>query len=256
MTGVQTCALPISASGAETAAQSKYVAPIKGTDNEKMNKSKQLKTDLDDDLQGIEIVFDGEESETDDKLPFPQPDDSLQQPAPVIVEQNSPLSVVEETESDVNGSSQFSHMATPLASNADENAQSEFSSRISVSRPEMPLTRETSVSSDKRLFEQSDDFSIKNSSGFDSATGANSSGFSAPIYSNRPATSVQLPADSRITPQNFYPKSSSQYASNIPVAAGSRGIYEQKVLPNQPPLPPMLPPTISPVSSLTSSTHL
>ncbi|KAG8501130.1 hypothetical protein CXB51_003259 [Gossypium anomalum] len=122
-----------------------------------LNKSKQLKSDLDDDLQGIDIVFDGEESETDDKLPFPQPDDNLQQPAPVIFEQSSPQSVVEETESDVNGSSQFSHMATPLASNADENAQSEFSSRMSVSRSEMSLTREPSVSSDKKFFEQSDD---------------------------------------------------------------------------------------------------
>ncbi|XVF76085.1 hypothetical protein PTKIN_Ptkin13bG0237800 [Pterospermum kingtungense] len=242
------------ASGAETAAQSKNAALINGTDNEKVNKSKQLKTDLDDDLQGIDIVFDGEESETDDKLPFPQPDDNLQQPAPVMVEQSSPHSVVEETESDVNGSSQFSHMATPLASNADEYAQSEFSSRMSVSRPEMPLTREPSVSSDKKFFEQSDDSknatSLKNSSGFDSATGANSSGFSAPIYSNTPVTSVQLPADPRMTPQNFYPKSGQQYAGNMPVAAGSRGIYEQKVLPNQPPLPPMPPPsTISPVQS-------
>ncbi|XWS66566.1 hypothetical protein CRYUN_Cryun05aG0210500 [Craigia yunnanensis] len=242
------------ASGAETAAQSKNAAPINGTDNEKVNNSKQLKTDPDDDLQGIDIVFDGEESETDDKLPFPQPDDNLQQPAPVIVEQSSPHSVVEETESDVNGSSQFSHMAIPLSSNFDENAQSEFSSRMSVSRPEMPLTRESSVSSDNKFFKQSDDsknaISIKNSSRFDSATGANSSGFSAPVYSNRPATSVQLPADSRINPQNFYPKSSPQYASNTSVAAGSRGIYEQKVLPNQPPLPPMPPPsTISPVQS-------
>ncbi|XP_022766948.1 uncharacterized protein LOC111311650 [Durio zibethinus] len=191
------------ASGAEAVSQSMNAAPINGTDNEKLNKSKQLKTDLDDDLQGIDIVFDGEESETDDQLPFPQPDDNLQQPAPVIVEQSSPHSVVEETESDVNGNSQFSHMATPLAANVDENAQ----------------------------------------------TGANSSGFSAPVYST-PTTSLQLPADSRVTPQNFYPKSSPQYVSNIPVAAGSRGLYERKVLPNQPPLPPMPPPsTISPIQS-------
>ncbi|KAK8562208.1 hypothetical protein V6N12_049255 [Hibiscus sabdariffa] len=240
------------ASGAETAAQSKNSAPINGSDNEKVNKSKQLKSDLDDDLQGIDIVFDGEESETDDKLPFPQPDDNLQQPAPVIFEQSSPQSVVEETESEINENSQFSHMGTPLASNADENAQSEFSSRMSVSRPEMSLTREPSVSSDKKYFEQSDDSknagSIKNPSGFDSV--ANISGFSAPVYSNVPATSVQLPADSRMTPQNFYPKSNAQYGSNIPVASGSRGLYEQKVLPNQPPLPPMPPPpTILPVQS-------
>ncbi|KAK8690351.1 hypothetical protein V6N13_089044 [Hibiscus sabdariffa] len=240
------------ASGAETAAQSKNSAPINGSDNEKVNKSKQLKSDLDDDLQGIDIVFDGEESETDDKLPFPQPDDNLQQPAPVIFEHSSPQSVVEETESDINENSQFSHMGTPLASNADENAQSEFSSRMSVSRPEISLTREPSVSSDKKYFEQSDDSknagSIKNSSGFDSV--ANISGFSAPVYSNVPATSVQLPADSRMTPQNFYPKSNAQYGSNIPVASGSRGLYEQKVPPNQPPLPPMPPPpTIFPVQS-------
>ncbi|KAE8715295.1 hypothetical protein F3Y22_tig00110183pilonHSYRG00100 [Hibiscus syriacus] len=242
------------ASGAETAAQSKNSAPINGPDNEKVNKSKQLKSDLDDDLQGIDIVFDGEESETDDKLPFPQPDDNLQQPAPVIFKQSSPQSVVEETESDVNGNSQFSHLGAPLASNADENAQSEFSSRMSVSRAEMFLTREPSVSSDKKYFEQSDESknagSFKNSSGFDSAAGANSSGFSAPVYSNAPAISVQLPADSRISPQNFYPKSNAQYGSNISVASGSRGLYEQKVLPNLPPLPQIPPPpTILPVQS-------
>ncbi|KAK8672102.1 hypothetical protein V6N13_110476 [Hibiscus sabdariffa] len=244
------------ASGAETTSQSKNAAPINGPDNEKVNKSKQLKSDPDDDLQGIDIVFDGEESETDDKLPFPQPDDNLQQPAPVIFEQSSPQSVVEETESDVNGNSQYSHMGTPLASNADENAQSEFSSRMSVSRPEMSLTRESSISSDKKYFEQSDDSKnavlIKNSGGFDSAAGANGSGFSAPVYSNAPAISVQLPADSRITPQKFYPKSNAQYGStsNIPVASGSRGLYEHKVLPNQPPLPPMPPPpTILPVQT-------
>ncbi|KAE8717059.1 putative ATP-dependent RNA helicase DHX36-like isoform X1 [Hibiscus syriacus] len=242
------------ASGPETAAQSKNAAAINGPDNEKVNKSKQLKSDLDDDLQGIDIVFDGEESETDDKLLFPQPDDNLQQPAPVIFEQSSPQSVVEETESDVNGNSQFSHMGAPLASNADENGQSEFSSRMSVSRPEMSLTREPSVSSDKKYFEQSDESksagSFKNSSGFDSAAGANSSGFSAPVYSNAPAISVQLPADSRITLQYFYPKSNAQYGSNISVASGSRGLYEQKVLPNQPTLPQMPPPpTILPVQS-------
>ncbi|KAK8715597.1 hypothetical protein V6N13_042928 [Hibiscus sabdariffa] len=244
------------ASGAETTSQSKNAAPINGPDNEKVNKSKQLKSDPDDDLQGIDIVFDGEESETDDKLPFPQPDDNLQQPAPVIFEQSSPQSVVEETESDVNGNSQYSHMGTPLASNADENAQSEFSSRMSVSRPEMSLTRESSISSDKKYFEQSDDSKnsvlIKNSGGFDAAAGANGSGFSAPVYSNAPAISVQLPADSRITPQTFYPKSSAQYGStsNIPMASGSRGLYEYKVLPNQPPLPPMPPPpTILPVQT-------
>ncbi|CAA0831811.1 embryo defective 2016 [Striga hermonthica] len=37
----------------------------------KSNKSQSLKPDLDDDLQGIDIVFDAEEAEPDDKLPLP-----------------------------------------------------------------------------------------------------------------------------------------------------------------------------------------
>ncbi|GKV31944.1 hypothetical protein SLEP1_g40595 [Rubroshorea leprosula] len=236
---------PGSTTGVEAATQPKNVASGDEADPEKGNKSKQLKTDLDDDLQGIDIVFDGEESETDDKLPFPQPDDNLQQPAPVMVEQSSPHSVVEETESDVNGSGQFSHMGTPLT-NLDENPQSEFSSRMSVSRPDIPLNREPSISSDKKFFEQSDEtknvIPVKNSSGFGSVAAANSSGFAVP-YSNAPATSLQMPSDSRMIPQNFYPKSSPQYASNIPVVTGSRGMY-------QPPLPPMPPPSaITPVQS-------
>lgn len=226
---------PGSTIGGDTATQPKNVAPGNDADAEKVNKSKQLKTDLDDDLQGIDIVFDGEESETDDRLPFPQPDDNLQQPASVMVEQSSPHSVVEETESEVNGSSHFSQMGTPIASNNDENAQSEFSSRMSVSRPDIPLHREPSISSDKKFFEQSDETRnatpVRNSSGFDSVAAANSSGFPAPPYSNTP----QLP------PHNFYPKSNSQYGSNVHGA--SRGIYDQKVLPNQPPLPPMPPPS-------------
>ncbi|XP_023749137.1 protein virilizer homolog isoform X2 [Lactuca sativa] len=114
------------------------------TNSEKMNKSKQIKPDLDDDLQGVNIVFGGEESESDsdDRLPFPQPDDNLQQPESVIPEQNSPRSIVEETESDANESSRH----------FDEKSQSDFSSRISVSRPEMSLTREPSISSEKKPY--------------------------------------------------------------------------------------------------------
>lgn len=230
---------PIAAVVGEPSAQVKNEAPANEAEKEKVSKSKQLKTDLLDDLQGIDIVFDGEESESDDKLPFPQPDDILQQPAPVIVEQRSPHSIVEETESDVNESSQFPHSGTPLGSHVDENTQSEFSSRMSVSRPEMPLTREPSVSSDKKFFEQSDDLKnvvpVKTSTGLDSVPAASTSGFP-----------VQLPVDSRMTPQNFYMKNSPQHAS------GSRGMYDRKVPLNQPPLPPMPPPsTISPVISLT-----
>ncbi|EEF38272.1 conserved hypothetical protein [Ricinus communis] len=232
----------------EPSAQLKNAAPSGDADKENVNKSKQLKSDPDDDLQGIDIVFDGEESEPDDKLPFPQPDDNLQQPAPVVVDQSSPHSIVEETESDVNGSGQFPHLGTPLASNGDENTQSEFSSRMSISRPEMPLTREPSVSSDKKFFDHSDEtknlISVKTSTGFDSVAAASTSGFPTSIYNKASASSAQLAVDSRVTPQNFYAKNSPQNAS------GSRGIYEQKVPLNQPPLPPMPPPPIiSPLAS-------
>ncbi|CAK7342049.1 unnamed protein product [Dovyalis caffra] len=217
----------------EPSVQVKNATPVNDVDKEK-DKSKQLKTVLDDDLQGIDIVFDGEESESDDKLLFPQPDDNLQQLAPVIVEQSSPHSIVEETESDVNEISQFSHSRTPLASHVDESTPSEFSSRMSASRPEMPLTREPSVSSDKKFFEQHDDSknAIKTSTGFDSVPAATTSGFP-----------VQMPVDSRMPPQNFYMKNSPQHSS------GSRGLYDRKIPLNQPTLPPMPPPTISPIMS-------
>ncbi|KAL5742054.1 hypothetical protein ACOSP7_028786 [Xanthoceras sorbifolium] len=239
----------------EAVAQVKSIATTSDTQKEKVDKSKQLKSDLDDDLQGIDIVFDDEESEPDDKLPFPQLDDNLQQPATVMVEQSSPHSIVEETESDVNENSQFSRLGTPLASNADEKTQSEFSSRMSVSRPEVPLTREPSVSSDKKFFEQSDDsrnvITVKTSGAFDSGAAANSSGFFASPYNNAPVASI--PIDSRMMSHNYYRKNSPQRAANVPAAAGSRGLYDQKVMLNQPPLPPMPPPQlISPVISQAS----
>ncbi|XP_041028654.1 protein virilizer homolog isoform X1 [Juglans microcarpa x Juglans regia] len=240
----------------EAAALGKNVGPENGADLEKF-KSKQLKTELDDELQGIDIVFDGEESESDDKLPFPQPDDNLQQPAPLIGEQSSPRSIVEETESDVNENSQFSHLSTTIASNVDENAQSEFSSLMSVSRPEMRLTREPSVSSDKKYFEQSDEtknvFPVKISGRFDSAAATGSSGFPASVYSGSSASSLQLPVESRMTPQKIYANNNPQIPFNVPGAMGSQGLYDQRFPPNQPPLPPMPPPpTILPVISQTS----
>ena len=245
---------PVVSAVGEVAAQAKNAAPENDADMEKFNKSRQIKADLDDDLQGIDIVFDGEESEPDEKLPFPQPDDNLQQPASVIVEQSSPRSIVEETESDVNENSQFSRLGTPLALNVNENPESEFSSRMSVSRPERPLTREPSVSSEKKYFEQSDD--MKNvipamtPSRYDSAGAAISSGFPASTYGKASASSGPLMVDSRMVQPNFYLKNSSQQAGNMALATGSQGLYDQKFMLNQPPLPPMPPPpTISPIIS-------
>ena len=245
---------PVVSAVGEVVAQAKNAAPENDADMEKFNKSRQIKADLDDDLQGIDIVFDGEESEPDEKLPFPQPDDNLQQPASVIVEQSSPRSIVEETESDVNENSQFSRLGTPLALNVNENPESEFSSRMSVSRPERPLTREPSVSSEKKYFEQSDD--MKNvipamtPSRYDSAGAAISSGFPASTYGKASVSSVPLMVDSRMVQPNFYLKNSSQQAGNMALATGSQGLYDQKFMLNQPPLPPMPPPpTISPIIS-------
>ncbi|XP_028185575.1 protein virilizer homolog [Glycine soja] len=225
----------------------KNASPVKPTDTEKLNKSKQLKTDLDDDLQGIDIVFDGEGSDPDDKLPFPQLDDNLQQPAPAIVEQSSPHSIVEETESDVVDSSQFSQMGTPLGSNIDENAQSEFSSKMSGSRPDMSLTRESSVSSDRKSAEQLDDsknVQARPSGRYDSV--ASNTSFPMSLYNN-PSASMQSPADSRMVSQNYLLKTSPQHGG---IASGSQGLYDQRFMPNQPPLPPMPPPpTVLPVIS-------
>ncbi|KAA8516811.1 hypothetical protein F0562_017079 [Nyssa sinensis] len=247
---------PVGMSVGDATAQVKNPPLENDTDAEKSSKSMQLKPDLDDDLQGIDIVFEGEDSESDDKLPFPQPDDNLQQPSSVVMEQSSPHSIVEETESDVNESNQFSHMGTPSASNVDENTQSEFSSRMSVSRPEMSLNREPSISSDKKYFEQSDDVKnvpVRTTGGFDSPGAANSSRFSASVYSKASASSVQLPVDSRMPPTNFYPKNNLQQPGIVPLGTVSQGFYEQKYQLNQPPLPPMPPPpTIAPLQSQTS----
>ncbi|KAL1813356.1 hypothetical protein ACET3Z_023421 [Daucus carota] len=213
------------------AAQVKAANPEKEADAE-VGKSKQVKPDLDDDLQGIDIVFDGEESDSDDKLPFPQPDDNLQQPSSVIVEQNSPHSVVAETESDINDS-QFSGMSTPIASNFDENTWNDFSSRSAKSQQNMSLTREGSVSTDKKYIRQSEDaknFAATTSSGFGSMYGRNS----------RPSAQVE----SRMPRPGYYSKNNPQ------AVVSSQGYYDQKFQLNQPPLPPMPPPpTVSPAQS-------
>nr|XP_043628219.1 protein virilizer homolog isoform X2 [Erigeron canadensis] len=195
--------------------QVKNTPPENDPDAEKTNKSMQLRPDLDDDLQGVNIEFGGEESGSDDGLPFPQPDDNLPQPSSVIDEQNSPHSIVEETESD-------SRLGTPSKSNFDDNNQSDFSSRISVSRPEMSLTREPSISSEKKYFENND--KLEKSSGFSSSINVKNS---------------KSIADSRV-PHNLYP--------NLGQADNSKEFYEQKFPLAQPPLPPMPPPSnISPV---------
>lgn len=242
---------PVGMASSDATAQPKVAPPENNSDAEKFSKSRPVKPDLDDD---IDIVFDAEESDPDDKLPFPQPDDNLPQPASVVVEQSSPHSIVEETESDANGNSQFSHLNAPLASNMDETTPSGFSSRMSVSYPERSLTREPSVSSEKKFPDQSDEsksYAIKPSGVFDSAPGASSSGFST-SYAKVNSASAHVHLDSRAR-QNLYTKSGVQQGASTPSAVGSQGAFDQKFQPSQPPLPPLPPPpTISPSLSQNS----
>lgn len=184
----------------------------------------------DDDLQGIDIVFDGEEEiETDDKLPFLQQDVDLSQSVTVAVDQGSPHSIVAETESDVNESSHFSHLDGPVLPsnvNDEENTRGELVSRVSDLCPDKALNREPSISSDRKyneLFEDSKNVPVKNSGKFIS----NSSGYSSSVNNRRSSPSAHLPNDSR-TAQQVYPKSSHQQYG--------------RTTNFQPPLPPMPPP--------------
>lgn len=223
----------------DVAAAQEKLAPVENkADVEKSTMPRQLKPVLDDDLQGIEIVFDAEEAEPDDKLPFPQPDDHLQQPGSVIVDQNSPRSIVEETVSEVNETRQFSRVGTSRVSNpADENTHSEFSSsRMSVSRPEMALTREPSVSSDRKFSDQSEEprsSTVKTSNGFDSLGKAVSTG----AFPKASASPLQTTVDSH-SPANIYTRTTG--GQNPAIA--SQGYYDQKSQPpSQAPLPLMPP---------------
>ncbi|XP_075509532.1 LOW QUALITY PROTEIN: protein virilizer homolog [Primulina tabacum] len=237
--------------GSDAATRVKTIASQNSVGEENSSKPQRLKPDLDDDLQGIDIVFDAEESEPDDKLPFPQSDDNLRLPAPVVVEQLSPHSIVEETESDINESSTFSHMGTPLASNMDETIPSEFSSRLSGSRPGMPLTREPSISSDKKFSDQLQDsknFSNRVPGVNGSSEIASSSGVSVSAHTNSPSSSVQYNVDSFIPP-NLYSKENLQNSRNVPLG-NTQVYYDPKFSSNQPPLPPMPPPpAVSPLMS-------
>ncbi|CAI9097590.1 OLC1v1034059C1 [Oldenlandia corymbosa var. corymbosa] len=225
---------PVGMTLADVTGKAKSTAPESNTTPEKSSKSRQLKPELDDD---IDIVFDAEEFESDDKLPFPQHDDNMPQVAPVVVDQNSPHSIVEETESDANDSNRISQQTAPVTSTMDENTTSEFSSRMSVSRPDASLTREQSISSDKKFPDPSDDpknFVIKSSSGLDSTL---PTGIPASSTRGNNASS-QLPIDPRTT-NNSYTKVGAPQPGGSPSAFGSKGFYEKKVQLNQPPLPPL-----------------
>ncbi|GKC84492.1 embryo defective protein, partial [Tanacetum coccineum] len=193
--------------------QVKHTPPENDLDAEKMNKSKQLRPDLDDDLQELTIDLGDEESGSDDGLPFPQPDDNLQQPPSVTGDQNSPHSIVEETESD-------SRLGTPLKSNFDDNNnnnQSDFSSRISVSRPEVSLTREPSISSEKKYFDMSEEArngqmnsaKVERSVGFSSLANIKNQSSSHALHPNTSHGQAKEPYDQKYPPLPPMPPPSS-----------------------------------------------
>ncbi|KAI3523135.1 hypothetical protein L1887_01192 [Cichorium endivia] len=223
--------------------------PESETNSDKNNKSK-IKPDLDDDLQGVNIVFGGEESESDDGLPFPQPDDNLQ-PPPVISENNSPHSIVEETESDVNESSrQFT--------NFDEKSQSDFSSRVSVSRGEMSLTREPSISSEKPFFDLAEDTRNGQMAGKSSGFSSSSNFRNPHLYHNEQKFPLSQPP---LPPMPPPPTVMRDAQPPLPPGFHVHSEYARTSLPSpggpvrpQPPLPPTPPPytAASSLSSLSS----
>ncbi|KAF8722237.1 hypothetical protein HU200_022545 [Digitaria exilis] len=183
----------------------------------KPENTRQPKADLDDD-QEIEIVFD-EESGSEDKLPFPQPDDSLQSP-PVIVGENSPGPIVEETDNQENERIPFSQRATSLQKDAESPSVDISSQTAMLSEANDPLERKYSVPSpEKNSFR--DHVSPNSISG-------RSSGQAAHQQSSR----------------SRYEKRSPQKFSETSVSSGSRG-HEHRHSNNHPPLPPMPPPMSS-----------
>ncbi|XP_020598956.1 uncharacterized protein LOC110038450 [Phalaenopsis equestris] len=219
-------------------------------DDGKLEKSQQLKADFDDDLQGIDIVFD-EESGSEDRLPFPQPDENLHS-TPLIVGESSPCSVVEETEGDVNDGAQLSHVGSSLPSE-DIDSRSETSLKRSMPR-EISVALDGCVSSnrtaamttaDKMSFPQNSNES-KNvshpvgSRGFDDAPTANTASGPPSLLNFNSATTVQpMPVPSFLQRDNTLKTT----LGSLP--SGSFGFYEQKLSINQPPLPPMPHPTVS-----------
>ncbi|KAK1306325.1 hypothetical protein QJS10_CPA10g01878 [Acorus calamus] len=231
-------------------------------DPDRTEKSQRLTANLDDDLHGIDIVFD-EESESDDKLPFPQPDDNLQ-PAPVIIGESSPGSVVEETESDVIGSTQMA--------SEDGSSHHGFPLRRSVSRQEVSMMgQESSMSSkmknsrangEKPFFhEQSDESKYAaappiSSNGLD-AFATNLPSFPTPFYNmSNTSSSIQLTGESRLPPPPFYPRGSPQKSMSDSLPTISQGFYEQKPPLSQPPLPPLPPPVLSSMQSQPSDSPI
>ncbi|XP_038985471.1 protein virilizer homolog isoform X2 [Phoenix dactylifera] len=228
-----------------------------GNDNVpvKLDKPQHLKTNLDDD-QEIDIVFD-DETESDERLPFPQPDNNLQ--TPLIIGESSPGSIVEETEGDVNENSRFSQIGTPPASE-DGGSHSDIPLRRSIFQSEISVAQQISseknmrlTAADKTSFrEQSEESEyvspIAGSKGFDAHSSANLTSFPSHFVGVCSVSSSVQP----LLPSTLYHRNSPQKTADGCLTGGSQGYGEQKLPNSQLPLPPMPPSAISSVLSQTA----
>ncbi|OAY73037.1 hypothetical protein ACMD2_02584 [Ananas comosus] len=166
----------------------------------KPDQPQKLRADLDDDE--IDIVFD-EEPGSDDKLPFPQPEENLPSPTVAVVK-SSPGSVVEESEGDRNGNVRFNQIgSTPQAS-----------------RSQISTTQELSVPSEKNT-----SLRDRSESNYSSQPSTNIAGFPSPFSNAR--SSAPLPLQ--------------QFSSSY-LYQGKSPQKEQTLGNAQPPLPPTPPP--------------
>ncbi|ERN00963.1 uncharacterized protein LOC18429037 [Amborella trichopoda] len=221
----------------------------------KSSKSRQFKSDLDDDLHEIDIVFDGE-TETDDVLQFPQSDDNLPQAPVILSENNSPGSLDVEADSDMKDSKLYRHSSMDSSNRIDGDDSAGNSSRRSLSRAESSRARDVGTPSEKKhqglaseislSREQFDDkrnaISFNTSQGY--ATNTNNYSFQTEQFYDKSSSSPskQSFGDMRLASSNFQYWDSQHQTGNIPIANAS-GFYDQKLPPNQPPLPPLPPPS-------------
>ncbi|KAK3150151.1 hypothetical protein QOZ80_3AG0229280 [Eleusine coracana subsp. coracana] len=191
----------------------------------------QPKADLNDD-QEIDIVFD-EESGSEDKLSFPQPDDGFQSP-PVIIGENSPGPIAEETENQENESIPSSQRGTPVRKDNESPCVDISSQAAMLSDVNASSERKYSISSpEKTSFHDHAD----ESKYISLITGSERS----PINQH----SVQV-AHQWLPPSRYEKRNLPKFSESSLLGASHR--HEHRLSNNQPPLPPM-PPPVSSVST-------
>ncbi|RRT61217.1 hypothetical protein B296_00044395 [Ensete ventricosum] len=210
----------------------------------KLDKPRQVKADLDDDLQEINIIFD-EESESDDRLPFPQPDENLC--PPVVIGESSPSFVVGETEGDADDPTRFSPLSTPPATR-EGSVHMNIPVGQLASRHEVPAFQDANASSDNiggtgaenSSCEQSEESKyVSPNAGSRVSTIHHSTkhtAFPSHTHNASPSPSSVQP----LGPSSLYQSNSPQRGVDGSVSSGSHDRLNVPI--NQPPLPPMPPP--------------